>query len=42
MDFQAPTIDYLVLMPLLWVAGAGMIIMLLDLCLLYTSPSPRD
>ena len=31
MDFQAPTIDYLVLMPLLWVAGTGMLIMLLDL-----------
>ena len=31
MDFQAPTIDILVLLPLLLVAGAGMVIMLLDL-----------
>ncbi len=31
MDFQAPAIDSLVLLPLLWVAGAGMVIMLLDL-----------
>jgi len=31
MDFQAPAIDYLVLLPLLLVAGAGMVIMLLDL-----------
>ncbi|HOU42567.1 MAG TPA: hypothetical protein PK829_14965, partial [Promineifilum sp.] len=33
MDFQAPAIDYLVLQPLLWVVGAGMLIMLLDLLL---------
>ena len=33
MDFQAPAIDYLVLLPLLFVAGTGMIIMLLDLLL---------
>ena len=31
MDFQAPAIDFMVLQPLLWVAGAGMLIMLLDL-----------
>jgi len=31
MDFQAPVIDYLVVLPLLLVAGAGMVIMLVDL-----------
>jgi len=31
MDFQAPAIDFMVLQPLLWVVGAGMLIMLLDL-----------
>ncbi len=31
MNFQAPAIDYMVLQPLLWVIGAGMLIMLLDL-----------
>ena len=31
MDFQAPAIDFLVLLPLLLVAGAGMVIMLFDL-----------
>lgn len=33
MDFQAPVIDYLVVLPFLWVAGTGMVIMLLDLLL---------
>ena len=31
MDFQAPAIDFLVVLPLLMVAGAGMLIMLFDL-----------
>jgi len=33
MDFQAPAIDYLVVLPFLLVAGTGMLIMLLDLLL---------
>lgn len=33
MDFQAPTINYLVVLPLLFVAGAGVLLMFLDLFL---------
>jgi len=33
MDFQPPVIDYLVVLPLLFVAGTGLLLMILDLLL---------